>query len=128
MQVSVGGEQQYCKGDVRRVYHLVDVERVQPGERGNRQDEPASPDIDPGHAAQLARLRQVEAPQEGWKRAGRCAHWIQDSSPSDWITAELRLECDMSLHPGRWAQSPKERAKVVKPARWKYPSSIHSYS
>ena len=88
VEVSVGGEQQYCKGDVRRVHHLFDVERVQPGERGNRQDEPASPDIDPGHAAQLARLRQVEAPQEGWKRAGRCTHWIQDSSPSGWITAD----------------------------------------
>ena len=43
VQVSVGGEQQRCKGDVRRIHHLVDVERVQPGERGNRQDEPAPP-------------------------------------------------------------------------------------
>ena len=30
----------------------------------------------------------------------------------------------MSLYPGRWAQSRKERAKVVKPPRWKYPSSL----
>ena len=88
VQVSVGGEQQYCKGYVRRIHHLVDVEWVQPGEGGNRQDEPASPDIDPGHAAQLARLRQVEAPQEGGEPAGRCTHWIQDSSPSDWIPAD----------------------------------------
>ena len=63
---------------------------VQPGEGGNRQDEPASPDIDPGHAAQFARLRQVEAPQESGEPAGRCTHWIQDSSPSDWITADCR--------------------------------------
>ena len=88
VQVSVGGEQQRRKDYVRPIHHLVDVERVQPGERGNRQDEPASPYIDPGHAAQLARLRQIEAAQEGWKRAGRCAHWIQDSSPSGWITAD----------------------------------------
>ena len=87
VQVSVGGEQQYCKGYVRPIRHLVDVERVQPGKRGNRQDEPASPDIDPGHAAQLARLRQIEAAKEGWKRAGRCAHWVQGPSPSPWITA-----------------------------------------
>ena len=59
VQVSVGGEQQHCQGCVRGMYHLVDVEWVQPGEGGNRQDEPASPDIDPGHAAQFARLRQV---------------------------------------------------------------------
>ncbi len=57
-------------------------------EAGKRQDEPACPDIDLGHAAQFARLRQVEAPQEGWKRAGGRVHWIQDSSPSDRMPAD----------------------------------------
>ena len=49
---------------------------------------PASPYIDPGHAAQLARHRQVEATQEGWKHAGCCDHWVQDSPPSGWITTD----------------------------------------
>ena len=83
VQVCVGGQQQRCKGKVRCISRIGDVGWVQPGERGNSPDEPACPDIDPGHAAQLARLRQVDLPQESWKRAGRCAHWIQDSSPSD---------------------------------------------
>ena len=88
VQVCVGGEQQHCNGYVRRISRIGGGGRVQPGERGKRPDKPASPDIDPGHAAQFARLRQVEAPQESWKRAGRCARWIQDSSPSDWIPAD----------------------------------------
>ena len=37
---------------------------------------------------QFARFRQVEAPQEGWKRAGGRVHWIQDSSPSDRMPAD----------------------------------------
>ena len=44
------------------MYHLVDVEWVQPGEGGKSPDEPAPPDIDPGYAgATRARLRQIAA-------------------------------------------------------------------
>ena len=49
MQVCVGGQQQRCKGKVRCISRIGDVGWVEPGERGNSPDEPACPDIDPGH-------------------------------------------------------------------------------
>ena len=93
------------KGYVRPIHHLVDVERVQPGEGGERPDEPASPDIDPGHAAQFARLRQVEAAQESGKRSWPLCSLDAGLASVGLDSGRLRLECDTSLYPGRWARS-----------------------
>ena len=127
VQVSVGGEQQYCKGYVRRVYHLVDVERVQPGERGNRPGRTSVPRHRPWpHGA----ARPAPA---GRSSAGRReARWPLCSLDSGLVSIRLdygrwRLECDLSLHPARWPQPRNKRVKVGKPVRWKYPSSAHSF-
>ena len=80
-----------ARGDVRPIHHLVDVERVQPGERGNRQDDPASPDIDPGHAVWAEEVEPLlRSDVEGALKATTILEWLEERHLGRFSMSQLR--------------------------------------